>query len=166
MARRYALSASQPEARPADAPSLSALFATHPRNRLLSPFLATLPKTPFRKPFVCHTCDPLPFTPSGGEGPSSLLRFLCSSLRTLPLTPLECAVTRSRALSSLECAVTKTRPRKCFRMRSYEKRWGEGGTSSDFPISNFRLCGGSGRATSSSGSQTRRGTFAGCRGAC
>src|SRR5438094_6064369 len=40
------------------------------------------------------------------------------------VTPLECAVPRFRALSALECAVTKTRPRKSFRMRSSEKRWG------------------------------------------
>jgi len=43
------------------------------------------------------------------------------------LTSLECAVTENRPLTPLECAVAKTRPRKSFRMRSYEKRWGEGG---------------------------------------
>ena len=58
MARRHALSASQAEVRPAHAPSLSALFATDPRNCLLSPFVATLPKTPSPKSFVCHTCAP------------------------------------------------------------------------------------------------------------
>src|SRR5215471_12804330 len=44
----------------------------------------------------------------------------------VPVTPLECAVPRSRALTPLECAVTKTRPRKSFRMRSSEKKWGGG----------------------------------------
>ena len=39
---------------------LTPVFATHPRNRLLSPFFATLPKIPSRKSFLCHTCDPLP----------------------------------------------------------------------------------------------------------
>ena len=38
---------------------LSRVFATHPRNTLLSPFLATLPKPPSCKSFLCHTCDPL-----------------------------------------------------------------------------------------------------------
>ncbi len=36
---------------------LSLLFATHPRNPQLTPFFATLPKTPSRKSFACHTCD-------------------------------------------------------------------------------------------------------------
>ena len=39
---------------------LTPVFAADPRNRLLSPFVATLPKTPSCKSFVCHTCDPLP----------------------------------------------------------------------------------------------------------
>lgn len=45
------------------------------------------------------------------------------------LNPLECAVTGFSSLSTLECAVTKTRSRNSFRMRSYEKRWGERGGS-------------------------------------
>src|SRR5207248_2646268 len=39
---------------------LSPFLATLPENRLLSLIIATLPKTRFRKSFVCHTCDPLP----------------------------------------------------------------------------------------------------------
>ena len=35
--------------------ALTPLFATDPRNRLLSPIIATLPKTTSRKSFVCHT---------------------------------------------------------------------------------------------------------------
>jgi|SRR5690242_15575568 hypothetical protein len=41
---------------------LSPFLATHPRNRPVSPLLATLPKTASRKPFVCHTYE----TPPGG----------------------------------------------------------------------------------------------------
>ena|SRR5215472_12041901 len=43
------------------------------------------------------------------------------------LSLLKCAVTQNATLSALECAFTKTRFYKSFRMRSYEKRWGEGG---------------------------------------
>ena len=43
------------------------------------------------------------------------------------LSPLECAVPQNRVLTLLECAVPKTRYCKSFGMRSYEKRWGEGG---------------------------------------
>ena len=39
---------------------------------------------------------------------------------------LECALMQFLALTPLECAVTKTRPRKSFKMRSSEKKWGEG----------------------------------------
>jgi len=42
--------------------SLILLFATHPRNPRLTPFLATLPKTRSRKFFICHTSR----TPAGG----------------------------------------------------------------------------------------------------
>jgi len=52
------------------------------------------------------------------------------------LSSLECAVPRFRALTPLECAVTKTRPRKSFRMRSCEKRWG-GGVILPFSIFTF-----------------------------
>jgi hypothetical protein len=54
-----------------------------------------------------------------------------------PLTSLECAVPRFGLLSPLECAVAKMRLRNSFRMRSSEKKWGEGGTSFRFPISSF-----------------------------
>lgn len=43
------------------------------------------------------------------------------------LTSLECAVPRLRLLTLLECAVAKNRPRNPFRMRSSEKKRGEGG---------------------------------------
>lgn len=46
---------------------LNPAFATLPGNRLLSLLFATLPKTCFRKSFVCHTCDPLPPTSRGDE---------------------------------------------------------------------------------------------------
>jgi hypothetical protein len=39
---------------------LSPFLATHPKNQLVSPIIATLPEIPFRKSFACHTCDPLP----------------------------------------------------------------------------------------------------------
>jgi len=57
------------------------------------------------------------------------------------LSSLKCAVPRFRALSLLECAVTKTRRCKSFRMRSSEKKWGEGvGVGLyDFPISIFEF---------------------------
>src|SRR5215472_18430481 len=54
------------------------------------------------------------------------------------LSLLKCAVTQNATLSALECAVPKTRPCKSFRMRSSEKKWGEG-CSSDFPISIFEF---------------------------
>src|SRR5215472_15606459 len=44
------------------------------------------------------------------------------------LSPLRCALPQFRPLTLLECAVPKMRPCKSFRMRSYEKRWGEGAT--------------------------------------
>src|SRR5579859_393882 len=40
--------------------SLTPAFATHPGNPFLTPLLATLPKPPSRKSFLCHTCAPLP----------------------------------------------------------------------------------------------------------
>src|SRR5919108_61587 len=45
--------------RPSASPKtrLSPFFATDPRNRPLSPLVATLPKTPSRKSFICHTSD-------------------------------------------------------------------------------------------------------------
>ena len=54
------------------------------------------------------------------------------------LTLLECAVTRFRAVTPLECALTKTAPCKSFRMRSSEKRWGEGGRPF-IPIRSYSL---------------------------
>jgi len=45
--------------------SLTLLFATDPGNRLLSPFIATLPKTCSCKSFVCHTSE----TPRGVFAP-------------------------------------------------------------------------------------------------
>src|SRR5215472_2722718 len=49
------------------------------------------------------------------------------------LSLLKCAVTQNATLSALECAVAKTCSRKSFRMRSSEKRWGEGYASAPFP---------------------------------
>ena len=45
----------------------SPLFATHPRDRRLTPIIATDPKTPFRNSFACHTYDPLPPFPIQGK---------------------------------------------------------------------------------------------------
>src|SRR5215471_2401494 len=45
----------------------------------------------------------------------------------------------SAPISPLECAVTKTRVRKSFRMRSYEKRWGEGAQGKALPYFPFSL---------------------------
>src|SRR5207249_8084301 len=42
---------------------LTPLFATDPKNLPVSPIIATLPKTRYRKSFVCHTYDPLPPPP-------------------------------------------------------------------------------------------------------
>ena len=53
-------SAEIPIQREPSAIPLNPAFATLPRNRLLRLLFATLPKTPFRKSFDCHTCDPLP----------------------------------------------------------------------------------------------------------
>ena len=65
------------------------------------------------------------------------LRLLDLCLLSPRLSSLECTLPRSRALSALECAVTKTRRRKSFRMRSSEKRWGEGGAR--FRVSIFEF---------------------------
>ena len=53
------------------------------------------------------------------------------------VSALECAVPQNRVLTPLECALTKTRLRNPFRMRSYEKRWGEGYTLRLFPRPYF-----------------------------
>lgn len=42
------------------ATALTPFLATDPKNRPLSPIIATLPEMPSCKPFVCHTCDALP----------------------------------------------------------------------------------------------------------
>ena len=39
---------------------LSPLLATDPKNQPVNPIIATLPKMPFHKSFICHTSDPLP----------------------------------------------------------------------------------------------------------
>src|SRR5947199_5661169 len=46
---------------------LSPFLATDQKKQPVSLIIATLPKTPSCKPFVCHTCGPLPpfVTPSG-----------------------------------------------------------------------------------------------------
>jgi hypothetical protein len=55
------------------------VFATDPGDRPPTPIIATLPKLPSRKSFLCHTCDPLPrcllllcplpYCAAPGEGP-------------------------------------------------------------------------------------------------
>ena len=63
---------------------LSLLFATHPKKRPISPFLATLPKTPSRKSFVCHTSKtprglcarPATSSQAAGEGSACLSSFV------------------------------------------------------------------------------------------
>src|SRR6266852_7520293 len=54
------LSIATPSNPPQTSHALTPVFATDPRNCVLTPFLATLPQMPFRNTFVCHTCDPLP----------------------------------------------------------------------------------------------------------
>ena len=73
----------------------------------------------------------------------------------LSVTSLESALTKIASVTPLECAVTK-------------KGGGRGDCLSDFRRFNsgFKPCAGTGRGGSSSGSRTRRGTFAGCRAAC
>src|SRR5579859_993696 len=95
--------------------------------------------SPLQKPLqICtfvfnHFQDAPPATPflstfcivAGGWHGSVYLPF---SLFHLPyqLSALECAVPQFPIVSLLECAVTKMGPRNSFRMRSYEKRWGDG----------------------------------------
>ena len=55
---------------------LTLVFATDPRNLLLSPIIATLPKTPSRKSFICHTSEPP--TRSMPNLPAPSLLSLCS----------------------------------------------------------------------------------------
>jgi hypothetical protein len=57
---------------------------------------------------------------------SCRLLVLSSGEGLTRVSSLECAVPRFRGLSALECALTETGSRNSFRMRSYEKRWGEG----------------------------------------
>jgi hypothetical protein len=44
------------------------------------------------------------------------------------LTPLQSALPQNRRVTRLESADPKTRHLKSFRIRTYEKGWGEGGT--------------------------------------
>src|SRR5215467_11818273 len=75
-----------------------------------------------------------------------LILYLSShNAEVFVLSALQCAVPHNRALTPLECAVPKTRSSKSFRMRSYEKRWGEGYASAFLrppllPYLCFGLC--------------------------
>ena len=53
--------------------------------------------------------------------------LLSSAIRHSPLSLLECADPQNVPITPLECAVPKSLDLKSFRMRSSEKRWGEGG---------------------------------------
>src|ERR1700722_14461480 len=50
---------------------------------------------------------------------------LGGSLLSQELTPLQSALTKNALITLLESALTKTRGLKSFRIRTYEKRWGE-----------------------------------------
>ncbi len=96
---------------------LSLLFATHPKKRPISPFLATLPNTPSRKSFVCHTSK----TPPGASAPAppSNVQIFQGATRRRSPAPLKSTLTsraqlieNTAALSLLDatlkrfCAVT------------------------------------------------------------
>src|SRR5215472_8326818 len=61
-------------------------------------------------------------------GDSAVLHRLSAVSRELSprISLLECAVPRFLPPTPLECALTKMGSCKSFRMRSFEKRWGEG----------------------------------------
>src|SRR5947207_10874479 len=67
-------------------------------NSPVTPIIATLPKTPSCKPFVCHTCDPLPpFSisspaplPSLATSHSPLPRPLARGCKFAPLFSSSC----------------------------------------------------------------------------
>jgi len=84
----------------------------------LSPVECAVPRFPVLTPLECAVEHPMKdASPEGVSRPKDL---------NVDLSLLKCAVTQNATLSALECAVTKTLCRNSFRMRSYEKRWGEG----------------------------------------
>src|SRR5437763_6452957 len=102
---------------------LSPFLATDPKKQPVSPIIATLPKTPSCKPFVCHTCGPLPpFDTRFGTPLRSFSRHLAAALAaSIKTRGLDSTVW----LNPLECVVLRFSRAKSFRMRSYKKKWGE-----------------------------------------
>src|SRR6266705_1354648 len=83
-----------------DVLGLSPFLATHPKNRLLTPIIATLPKPHSRKPFACHTSK----TPRGVMVSSyPKRRALCAlaGTRKSPLPGISVLGERSQAKGRL-----------------------------------------------------------------
>jgi hypothetical protein len=75
--------------------ALNPLTATHAENRLISPAIATDPKSHSRNSFLCHTSKTPRGTPCGTANFFSIARTLRdeSWLCVLPFAPLHCLIT-------------------------------------------------------------------------
>jgi hypothetical protein len=134
--------------------SLSLLFATHPKNAPASPFLATLPKTPDSKSFACHRSK----SPRGSSRPSKtvssvFLRYpfpssfslrspLGTRLPCLPRAPRRAPLARGHSpLATIFFrmntykSVSKQMTSTPFRMNTFSKTRGGGGSRSQRPAS-------------------------------
>ena len=87
-------------------------------------------QTQLSSPFICpQNFDLSPVLPiSRGLGSPTLSSVPNHSLPTNrdSLTPLQSALTENASVTLLESALTKSLALKPFRIRTYEKKWGEG----------------------------------------
>src|SRR5690348_13508265 len=90
-------------------------------------FRTLCPQRSTATPLQSTVCALFPVQRRGrGSNSSPNLQTLQRVTFKRSLSPLECAVPGFRRVTPLKCAVAKTRSRNSFRMRSSEKRWGEG----------------------------------------
>src|ERR1051325_6808635 len=109
-------------------------ISPHPCWLLMNPFgsgTCLVAGTDFQSLTNCPICNPFVLKtiqqyPGCGYHPPPSFKLSDVHRPKHPLFLVECAVTRFHALSPLECAVPKMQSWKSFRMRSYEKRRGEG----------------------------------------
>ena len=101
---------------------LSPFLATDQKKQPVSLIIATLPKTPSCKPFVCHTCGPLPPV----RHPFRHLLFALLSpfgtgTRCLTQNPSTGSAFWPKSFKMRSCTISG---RKYLRMRSDKKKWG------------------------------------------
>jgi hypothetical protein len=131
-AARAVLLTSSSQASASPRTRLSPFLATDPRNHRVSLTIATLPKTPFRKSFACHTSNPLSClsAASGGGVPGSFFALTCH-----PESPRPCgqgsrgegsasrfSILSTNRVSTQPSAFTNRDAHNSFRIRTYEKR--------------------------------------------